>query len=332
MRAIYHPYQHARPVAGAHGGEIADPTPLTETDLQAMFDELSNWGRWGADDERGALNFITADVRRQAMALARDGITVSCALPLAVTPAPDNPNPVRHLMTAAGDVAGVAEGLQSTGNYFAIAPHGFAITHLDALCHVLVGGKMYNGFDASAVKSNGAEKNSIMAAKDGVVGRGVLLDIPALRGVDYLEPAERIEPAELVAAEQRQGVDVREGDILLVATGRDARRDRLGAWSAVDPGLAGLSAHCLPFIYERGVAVLGSDGVSDARPGNPPQWPLPVHQIAIASMGVHLIDNAQLGRLIATCRERNRYEFLATLAPLRLERGTASPINPIAMF
>lgn len=311
---------------------MAQATTLTESDYQAMFKDLSNWGRWGGDDERGALNYITQDVRREAMTLAREGIAVSCALPLAVTPAPDNPTPVRHLMTGAGDIAAIAEGLQSTGDYFAISPHGMATTHLDALCHVLVGGKMYNGFDASVVKSNGAEKNSIMAGKDGVVTRGVLLDIPGLKGVDYLEPPERIELEDLLAAEARQGVQVRPGDILLVATGRDARRDKFGAWSPRDPGLAGLSGTCLPFIHERGVAVLGSDGISDAMPGNPPTWPLPVHQIAIAAMGIHLIDNAQLGRLIATCRELNRYEFMLTLAPLRLERGTASPINPIAMF
>ena len=149
--------------------------------------------------------------------------------------------------------------------------------------------------------------------------------------MEWLEPSDRIAASELQAAEKRAGVQVSEGDILLVSTGRDARREEHGPWSPLD-GLAGLSADCIPWLHERGVAVLGADGVSDVLPSEVDGWMMPVHQIVIVFMGVHLIDNMQLGRLAKACAERQRWEFLLTLAPLRLERGTASPINPIAMF
>ena len=301
-------------------------------EVEEIYQQVSNWGRWGDDDERGALNLITDAKRAAAAKLVQDGVSVSCALPLAIRPAADNPTPVVHHMTRAGDVTNdPGTTMQSTGDYFAIAPHGMANTHLDALCHVLHHGKMYNGFDASEITSAGARKNSIMVGESGIVSRGVLLDIAALRGVDYLELGERIPAAELEQAEERQGLRVESGDILLVRTGRDTRREALGAWAPME-GMAGLAVDCLPWLRERDVAVLGCDGVSDAMPGGVEGWTLPIHEVILPSMGVHLIDNARLGPLAAACAERNRYEFLLTIAPLRLERGTASPINPIAVF
>ena len=305
----------------------------TRADVDALAKQLSNWGRWGAEDERGALNFITPAVTAAAAALVSDGTAVSCALELAKTPAADNPNPVQHFMTGAGDVSGQSgiTGLQATGDYFAIAPHGMANTHLDALCHILDEGKMYNGFPASDVLSTGATRNAITAGQDGIVSRGVLLDIAALKGVDWLELGYGITVADLEAAEARQGVQVRSGDILLIRTGRDSRREAEGAWPPFS-GLAGLMLETLPWIREREVALLGCDGVSDVIPSNVVDSPLPIHHVIITYMGVHLLDNARLGPLGAACAERNRWEFLLTIAPLRLIGGTASPINPIALF
>ena len=305
----------------------------TRADVDAMAQELSNWGRWGPDDERGALNFITPEVSAAAAALVSDGVTVSCALELAKTPAADNPTPVLHFMTGAGDVSdqGRLRGLEATGDGFMISPHGMANTHMDALCHILDQGKMYNGFPASDVLSTGAERNSILAGEQGIATRGVLLDIAALKGVDWLEPGDAISVADLEAAEARQGVQVRSGDILLVRTGRDTRRESEGAWPPFD-GLAGLLMETLPWIREREVAILGCDGVSDMIPSNVVDSPLPIHHIIITYMGIHLVDNARLGPLGEACAARNRWEFLLTIAPLRLVGGTASPINPIAMF
>ena len=305
----------------------------TRADVDAMSQQLSNWGRWGAEDERGALNFITPDVSAAATALVSEGVTVSCALELAKTPAADNPTPVMHFMTGAGDVSdqGRLRGLEATGDGFMISPHGMANTHIDALCHILDQGKMYNGFPASDVLSTGAVRNSILAGEDGISTRGVLLDIARLKGVDWLEPGDGISVDDLEAAEAAQGVAVRSGDILLIRTGRDSRREAEGAWPPFN-GLAGLLMETLPWIREREVAILGCDGVSDMIPSNIEGSPLPIHHIIITYMGVHLIDNARLGPLGDACAERNRWEFLLTIAPLRLVGGTASPINPIAMF
>ena len=305
----------------------------TRADVDAMAQQLSNWGRWGADDERGALNFITPEVSAAAAGLVSEGVTVSCALELAKTPAADNPTPVMHFMTGAGDVSdqGRLRGLEATGDGFMISPHGMANTHIDALCHILDQGKMYNGFPASDVLSTGANRNSILAGEQGIATRGVLLDIARLKGVDWLEPGEGISVADLEAAEQAQGVSVRSGDILLIRTGRDSRRESEGAWPPFN-GLAGLLMETLPWIHEREVAILGCDGVSDMIPSNVEGSPLPIHHIIITYMGVHLVDNARLGPLASACDERRRWEFLLTIAPLRLVGGTASPINPIAMF
>lgn len=303
----------------------------TKADVDRMVGELSNWGRWGAEDERGALNLITDEARAAALGLIEDSSVVSCALPLPVRPAPDNFKPVEHHVLRGGDAAS-REGLSFSADYFAIAPHGMATTHLDALCHVFSNGKMYNGFDQAEVRSDGASKNSIMSGKDGIVGRGVLLDIPGLKGVDWLEPGTAIHPADLDAAEARQGITVGSGDILLIGTGRDARRTAEGAWDFRALGLAGLHADCLPWLRERDVSVLGCDGVSDVLPSQVEGSIQPIHEVAIAHIGIHIIDNMALDRLTAACRERGRYAFAFFLAPLRLERGTASPLNPLAVF
>jgi kynurenine formamidase len=170
-------------------------------------------------------------------------------------------------------------------------------------------------------------------AREGIVSRGVLLDLPRLRGVPWLEGGAEITPDELSAAEKAQGVRVESGDILLIAGGRDARREKEGPWSPLEGGLAGLHPECIPWLRERDVAVLGSDGVSDALPGRRIEgWPLPIHQCTLVAMGVHLLDNLMLGRLREACARNRRFEFLLTVAPLRVDRGTGSPVNPIAIF
>ena len=304
---------------------------MSKDDVAAIAEQVRNWGRWGDEDERGALNLISDAKRAAALSLVEESHVVSCALPLPVRPSPANPSPVAHQMLRAGDV-GSREGLGFCGDYFAIAPHGMATSHMDALCHVFSDGKMYNGFDQAEVKSSGAHRNSIMAGKDGIVSRGVLLDIPALKGVQWLEPGTPIEAADLEAAEERQGLKVEDGDILLIGTGRDARRASEGEWAWNELGLAGLYADCLPFLHERGVAVLGCDGVSDVLPSGIEDSIQPIHEVAIAHIGIHILDNLCLERLTAACRERERYAFALVVAPLRLERGTASPVNPLAIF
>jgi kynurenine formamidase len=310
-------------------------TERASTDwMERTFEAVKNWGRWGAEDERGALNLITPARRAAAARLVEDGTLVSCARELATAPSPENPNPAQHMMLVAADARdSVVPGLETSMDYVGVAFHGMAVSHLDALCHVFVDGRMYNGFAAEEVKSIGAFRNNVMSAADGIVGRGVLLDIPRLRGTAWVEPGAAIEPAELEAAETKQGVRVEEGDVLLVATGRDARREARGVWDLAAEGLAGLHPECIPWLHERGVAVLGSDGVSDPIPPNAaPGWVLPIHQCCLVAMGVHLLDNLRLDRLMTACAERSRWAFFFSAAPLRIERATGSPLNPLAVF
>ncbi len=285
---------------------------------------LSNWGRWGDDDQLGALNLITPQVTAAAAATVRTGRTVSCARPLDTVSSADNPAPVAHHMTGTA-----SEGMGA--DYFAIASHGFATSHIDALCHIFHDGMLYNGYPAETVTAHGATKLGIHRLRDGIVTRGVLLDIPALRGVDALEPGEPVFPEDLEAAEEQAGLTVRAGDALLVRTGRWQWRRQHGAWDAGQLA-AGLHASCLPWLRERDIATLGSDGVSDVLPSRVDGVGMPIHTVVIVAMGVHLLDNLDFDALGVACREEARWEFLFTVAPLVLRRGTASPVNPIALF
>lgn len=305
-------------------------TKLDADAVKGLFDKLSNWGRWGKDDQRGALNFITEQKRIAASRLVQTGQAISLALPLPTTPAADNPTPVTHLTFQMGTEPRAP--YHQSMDYFAISPHGMSTTHLDALCHVFWKNKMYNGFDAAEVRADGAHRCGVDVMRDGVLTRGVLLDIPALRGVRWLEPGEAIFPEELEAAQKLHRVQVQEGDVLFVRTGRTLKRKTDGAWDIMRRGMAGLDASCLQWLFEHKIALLGSDGISDVAPSGYKETPFPIHAVTIVAMGVHLIDNADLEALQQTCVKLGRYEFLFVLAPLVLERGTSSPVNPLAFF
>jgi len=309
---------------------------MTKDELEAIWERTKNWGRWGPADERGALNFLTPERRREAAALVRDGVAVSLAHDLPVEPSAETPGPAHHHMLAAGDArdeSGIP-GYEASRDYIGTEVHGLGLTHVDALCHMFVRGRMYNGFPASDVRSNGAARNSILSLADGLVGRGVLLDVPGALGVPFLEGRRQVRVAELAAAEAFAQVAVGEGDVLLVSTGRDARRAASkGGLNPFTQGLAGLHPECLPWLHERRVAALGSDGISDVMPPLAiPDWPFPIHQIGITGLGLHLIDNLDLAPLAEACRARKRWAFLFSAAPIRVRHGTGSPLNPVAVF
>ncbi len=306
-----------------------------EAELEGLYQSLSNWGRWGKDDERGALNHLRPEHRKSAAALVEDGLGVSLAHDLGLQPSPENPIPADHHMLAAGDARENSgfPGYEASRDYIGAQVHGLGVTHIDALCHMFVRGEMYNGVPASEVRSDGARRNTILSVADGILGRGVLLDIAALRGVPYLEGNSAIGVAELEAAEEAQAVRVGTGDILVVGTGRDARRREQGGVLNPADGMAGLHPECLAWLREREIALLGSDGISDPMPGvGTPNWPFPIHQIGITGMGLHLIDNLALGELSQACSERGRWAFLFTLGVLRVPGGTGCPVNPIALL
>jgi len=297
---------------------------MTADEVLGLHERLSNWGRWGPDDQLGTLNFVTAEITAAAASAVRSGQTVSCARPLPTQPGPDNPNPVVHHMTGTA-----TEGYGA--DYFALAPHGYATSHIDALCHIFHAGQMYNGYSAEAVTAHGAGKLGIHHLRSGVITRGVLIDIPSVRGVEALAPGEPIFPEDLEAAETAMAVTVQRGDALLVRTGRWRWRERHGPWTPTE-GMAGLDASCLAWLHQREVAVLGSDGISDVWPSRIEGVPMPIHTVAIVAMGVHLLDNLDLDELGLACAAADRWHFLFVVAPLVLNRGTASPVNPIAVL
>jgi kynurenine formamidase len=300
------------------------PPPLSKREVDDFRQSLSNWGRWGDRDQLGTLNHITAAKRIASARLVRRGRTVGCARPLATQAAVDNPQPAVHLM-----VATASEGWG--GDYFALATHGFTTSHIDALCHIFHEGKLYNGYPTERVTAHGALDLGIHELRHGVVSRGILLDIPRTRDVDFLEPGEPIFIADLERAESAGGIRVEPGDIVMVRTGRWRAREARGARPAGE-GLAGLDASCLPWLHRRGVAALGCDGVSDVLPSRVADEILPIHSVAIVTMGLHLLDNLQLDDLAVACIEEGRIEFHVAIAPLVLHQGTASPVNPIALF
>jgi kynurenine formamidase len=303
---------------------VSHRPPLSREQVVELHRSLSNRGRWGESDQLGALNLITPEKRAAAAVGVRSGRSVSCARPLPTAPAADNPNPVQHHMT----------GTHSEGygaDWFGVAPHGMATSHIDALCHIFHEGALYNGYSSERVTAHGALELGIQALRDGVVSRGVLLDLPRSQGVAWLDKGEPIYVDDLEKAELDAGLRVEEGDLLLIATGRWELREAQGPWPPAQ-GMAGLDASCLPWLHERGVAALGSDGVSDVIPSRVEGFAIPIHSVAIAAMGLHLLDNLDLRALSAACHEEGRASFLLVIAPLVLEGGTASPVNPIALF
>lgn len=315
---------------------MASETP-TESQVLEWMDSLSNWGRWGKDDQLGCLNLITPAKRKAAASLVQEGSSVSCSRPILTETAPDISYQVQRYMVDSGegrDTDPPERQLTRRGaaEFIGMVFHGQTITHIDAMSHYSWQGRMYNGTPASKITSReGAQSHSIEAAYEGIVTRGVLLDIPLARGVDWLTTDSPVMPQDLDAAEALHGVRVEEGDILLVRTGNYRRRLESGPVPNTEPGVA-CQVACAPWFKERGIAMLGTDTPNDVRPSQYATIGSPLHVMCLVTMGLWLIDNANLEELAAACRERNRYEFMLTLAPLRLRNVTGSPVNPIALF
>jgi kynurenine formamidase len=295
-----------------------------------LFGELCSWGTWGADDVRGALNHIGPDQVRIAAGLVSSGRTVGLGLPLDTTVGPDNPSPIVHTMTDF-PAAYPAGGTAFACDRFSVECHGDAHSHIDALCHVAFRGSLYNGVPDGSVTATGASTLGAENLRNGIVGRGVLLDIPAARQVAWVEPGDVITAADLLAAEETQGVRVGAGDILLCRTGHQRRRRELGAWDAAQLK-TGLDPRAMTWVRDRQVAAMGCDGDSDTVPSVVEAVDYPVHVLAMCAMGVVLMDCLNLDDLAQACAEEGRWEFLLTVAPLVLSHGTGTPVNPIAVF
>jgi kynurenine formamidase len=297
----------------------------------ALYQRLRDASAWGPDDRRGGLNYITPEQVLAAAGEVRLGRTVTLAAPIETRVAPDNPDPAVHVMTSpAGDQAD-PDGLSFATDRLAMNIHGNADSHLDALCHVIYQARLYNDVPADTVGATGAAELSIQVARNGIVGRGVLLDIPRLRGVPWLEPGDHVTPGDLMGAADAQQVRIGQGDLLLVRVGHRQRQAMLGPWDSAR-ARAGLHPAALEHVAERRVALLGSDSNNDAFPSAAEGVDFPVHVLAVNAMGLHLLDWLQLDDLAGLCEETGRWSFCCVVAPLRLVQGTGSPVNPIAIL
>ena len=302
---------------------------LTEAEFRELYAGLRARVPWGPSDRRGTLNYITPAEVVAALGEVRRGQPVSLAGPVENRAAADNPDPSQHRITHAGTAA-AARGLSFAMVRIAMNVHGNADTHIDALCHVIYDGELYNTVPASTVTESGAMELSIELARDGIVGRGVLLDVPRSRGIPWLEPGDHVTAADLATAERDERVRIGQGDLVFVRVGHRRRRAARGPWDAAR-ARAGLHPTALPYLAERRIAVLGSDGNNDTAASAVEGVDFPVHVLAINALGMHLLDYLQLEELTSMCEEAGSWSFLCVIAPLRLPRGTGSPVNPIAI-
>jgi len=310
------------------GATALNSHEVTQEQFDKWKTELSNWGRWGADDQKGTQNLITVAKRKQAAALVKEGFSVSMARDADTVKSIDNGNPYEDVMTNVS-----ATG---SGDKISVSFHGYAHTHLDGLAHHFLNGKMYNGYPHDLVTmESGALKNAILNYKGGIFTRGILMDIPRLKGVPYLEPGTPVYVEDLEAWEKEAGIKVGPGDAVFIRTGRWTRRAKLGPWD-ISKQAAGLDPSVLPWVRQRDIALLGSESALSAVPipktiTNPDDY-LPVHNFVLVAFGMNIIDDCDLDALAEAAAARNRWEFLITASPLPMPKGTGSPINPMAIF
>lgn len=304
---------------------------MTAHEFRALFEAVSNWGRWDDGGRRGALNLLTPARIEDAARLVSSGVTVTLSRALATEARIDVPKPADHHMTMLTDEDIGSGSVRFAKDYVGLDYHNDGHTHIDAFSHVAFEGTLFDGKPEASVTAHGADAGAIDVLKDGLVGRGVLLDVPRARGVAWIEPGEHVFREDLESAERLQGVSVVAGDILLVRTGHARRLSELGPWDT-SLAKAGLHPTVATFLADREVAALGSDGNSDTAPSTTEGVAFPIHVLALNAMGVHLLDYLQFEDLVRQCETAERWEFLFVAAPLRLERGTGSPLNPIAIF
>ena len=310
--------RHARQPAAAGTAPAAgqaDPRMPSQAEVESWYTDRRNWGRWGDDDQKGAVNLITPEKSAAAAGLVRNGRRVSMSRVF---------EPEQHFLRKSPRAGGAG----AVVDYYGFIYHGQTITHIDALCHMWDADGMWQGRDADVeVTTRGAAFGAIDAWSDGIVTKGVLLDVPRHRGEPHVTPERPVHGWELEEIARAEGVEVEPGDALLVYSGKDPYVRAGGEYGGGDR--PGLSVTCAKFIRDHDVALLGWD-MMDARP-DPYGLAFPVHGV-LFNYGVALLDNALLEPLAAACAEEGRYDFLFMGLPLKVARGTGSPANPVAMF
>src|SRR6476646_5611889 len=304
---------------------------LTAAEFTALFESVSTWGRWGAGYQRGTINRLDGKSTMAAARLVRRGLVVSLSLPLQTTSGPDCPQPAEFRMTQGHDTDSGLGSMTFAKDFVGVDYHNDGHSHIDALSHVSYRGVLYNGVPADSVTDRGASLEGVDAVRDGLVGRGVLIDIPRTRGVPWLEPGEHVFAEDLELAQRAQGVEVQLGDIVLVRTGHTRRLAELGPWDTAG-SKAGLHPTAMPALADRGIVALGSDGNSDTAPSSTEGVAFPIHVLALNAIGMLLLDYLNLEDLADACVSERRWEFMCVTAPLRVVGGTGSPVNPLAIL
>jgi kynurenine formamidase len=291
--------------------EVAPLTPAEE-----VLARKRNWGRWGNDDPKGAVNLITPQKRIEAARLVKSGRSVPLSRPF---------TPEQQFIQVNQQGTG-----GSVVDYYGFMYHGISTTHVDALCHVWDRHGMWNGRDpAKEIDSRGTHFADITAFSEGLITRGVLLDVPRHRKEPFVALEKPVTGSELEAIARAQRVQVEPGDALLIYCGREAFTAAGHVYPTAPAPRPGLDVSCAAFVREHDVSVLAWD-MHDALP-DPHALPWPGHGV-IFSFGVALVDNAYLESLAAVCADERRYEFMFMALPLRIPRGTGSPANPIALL
>ena len=313
---------------------LKDRTPTTIEEYVFYKENYSNWGRWGSDDQSGTLNHITPDTVAYAASLVKTGRSVSCSNPVATRDVVSDPQ--RNSRPADHEVSVSETG---SGDYIGVYYHGYVNTHIDSLCHFFTGelskgGRLFNDGDPSLIKTSGSKTHSVDIWRDGITTRGVLYDIPKLRGTDFVSVSDPVEGWDLEDWAKQNGIVPHDGDAVLVRSGYDQ------FWNA-NPNLVmsspprntpGNTPSIIEYLYDTNASILGWDlQESGYRPYDYPAR-IPIHEVVIPYMGMPLLDNANFDRLASLCEELGVYEFQLTIAPLVINGGTGSPVNPIAIF
>lgn len=311
---------------------VGDLERMSVADFDALFAELDNSGRWGPDDGLGTLNLLAPEHVAAAAATVRSGRTVTLSLPINTVAGPDNSAPAIHYMSIGhDDIIGEGDGRFAT-DFLGIDFHGESQSHIDALSHVSYRGKLYNGQPIEKVMTSGATVHTVDDYRNGIIGRGVLIDAARHRGVPWLQPGEFVTGDELLAICEAQGVELADGDIVVFRTGHHRRRIEAGPWDNNVEGRAGLHPTALRLLAARNIAAFAADGDAETIPSPVDGITYPMHPLMIAAMGMAAFDNLQFEDLRRVCDEEDRHVFFFVAAPLRLLRGTGSPLNPTAVF
>jgi kynurenine formamidase len=311
---------------------LAQRTGPTAEEYAGWRERFCNWGRWGDDDELGTLNFITPEVRAAAARLVQSGESVSLARPIDTFASPANPYPATHSIAL--------EGSGGMADYVGLYIHGFTQTHIDSLCHLpTADGRYWNGKPIGSRGMPATHSGTIDFWRSGIATRGVLYDIPRLRGTEYVQPGEPVMGWELADAAAAEGVEPQAGDAVIIRSGR-YRYDELHPDQGPTFGCpTGVHASAVEFLYGTNASLLcwdWQDAPTDQQGGvpNPMPYaiPLHVHHMVIPYMGMPIIDNADLEDIAQACSRAGRWAFQFVVAPLVVPWGTGSPVNPLAVL